>query len=279
MNLSFGALVTHGNALMCRGIEPKIGFQHRTRLPFWKNRFRVSAFDGDLEILLATHPGNWLKSLRDRGCLYLKYGRNSDPDNAPVMGTYRLRHNIDSVITAYFPDQVEFYASAIQPVKPKWGCLITRVAVRPEPVRPALPRSPDVSKKVLHQVLADYQAFELRMRGDHAIFHFNRLIDVLHSTAGDWHIHHAWPMTINQIMPPQAYPSVCRQVLVACLGAVFPGGSGTDLTRYGSDAADDEQAELSARIYEARDQCFPDMINHLLLTSAQERQRKTGGVT
>jgi hypothetical protein len=58
-------------------------------------------------------------------------------------------------------------------------------------------------------------------------------------------------------------------VLTACLAAVFPGGSGTDPLRYGSDAADHEQGQLSYRIYQARDQCFPDMFNHLLLSPAQ----------
>jgi hypothetical protein len=269
MNLSYGALVTHGNALMCRGIEPINGFQHRTRLPFWRSRFRVSAFDGDQEILLATHPGNWLKSLCDRGCLYLKYGLNSDLDNAPVVGAYTIRDNRDEVIAAYFPDKVEFYASAMQPVKPKWGFLITRVAVLLKPAQPTLPRGLEVSKAAIYQVLADYSEFEIRIRGEHPIFNFLPVLDMLNSTDTDWMSIRTRGVTINQIMPPQAYPTACAQVLTACLAAVFPGGSGTDLVRYGSDAADNEQSQLSHRIYQARDQCFPDMINHLLLSAAQ----------
>jgi hypothetical protein len=269
MDFRYGALVTHGNAHICRGVELKTGFEHRTRLPFWKNRFRVSAFQGDQETVLATHPGTWLESLRDRGCMYLKYGLNSDPDNLDVVGTYEVRDNCNSVIAAYFTDRVEFYASAEQPVKPRWGVLITRVAIRPTPAQPSLPRDPDISKAALHEVLAEYQVFQMRMQGQRGTSFFDGALRALHSTAVDFEIHCGWPMTACQIMPPEVYPAVCRQVLVACRGSQMPGGSGTDQFRYADSAADNESGQLGSRVRAEQARCFPDVINNLLLTCAQ----------
>lgn len=267
-DLAYSALVTHGNALLCRGVEPSAGFTHRTRLPFWKSRFRVSRFDGDEETVLATHPGTWLRSLRDDGCLHLKFGYNRDTDNVDVVGTYRVRDNCEAVVAAYFSDRVEYYASAEQPVKPKWGFLVTQVAVRSAPAKPRLPRSPEASKAALHRVFLGYHEFEVRMRGDHRVFHFDRSIENLYSSADDVEFHCGWPMSASQILPPEAYPAVCRHVMVACLGAVFPGGWGADLTRYGDPAADSECARLQAQMYAERDRCFPDMINFLLTQRA-----------